>query len=355
MKPASITTARLWQQQIAQPSFTHPQEVVQHLCAMQAQDFAGAKWSIGLRLKNGTEAQVAQSLEEKSIIRTWANRGTLHFVSARDAHWILNLLGPRNIAASAGRNRQLELDETVFKKCRKLIIAALGKEEQLTRSAIYAILEKAGIATQAQRGIHILWRLSFEKLICHGPHEDKQPAFMLFDRHVSSSDMDREEALAHFALRYFTSHGPATLADFAWWAGLSQTDARKGLEQVKEKLVVATVAEQVYYMSPDINTDKTPASVYLLPGFDEYLLGYKDRSAALHTDHSNKVVPGGNGMFMPTVVVNGAIAGTWKRSSNKKTLRFEADLFAPLTKIHTAAMHKAAKQYGQYLGTEILI
>ncbi len=354
MKPADISIARLWHQQIAQPVFKQPQQVVHWLCAMQAQDFAGAKWSIGLRLENGTEKQVVKALENRSVIRTWANRGTLHFVAASDAHWILDLLSSKSIASSAGRNRQLELDEKVFAKCRKLITAALEKQTQLTRNEIYALLEEAGIATQAQRGIHILWRLSFEKLICFGAHQDKQPTFILLDQHVAKeAPVSRDEALARFAERYFTSHGPATLADFAWWGGITQTDAKKGLEQVKNKLVSETIAGQTYWMQPNLPLQKTPSAVHLLPGFDEYLLGYKDRSAALHADHAGKVVPGSNGMFMPTVVVNGQVSGLWKRTTGKKNISFETDLFNPLSQAHTTAMKKAAKAYAQYLDTDI--
>ncbi|GIK38325.1 MAG: hypothetical protein BroJett011_21580 [Chloroflexota bacterium] len=350
--PQTIAQFRLYHQQIAGTPFKEPGQIVSWLGALQAQDYAGAKWSIGLRLPDATDSEIEQAITNKTMIRTWPMRGTLHFVATEDIRWLLELLTPRIIAQTAGRYRQLELDEAIFARSKELFVKALQGGKQLTRDEMYQLLERANISPAGQRGYHILCRSAQDGLICFGPPSGKQQTFTLLDEWAPrAKSLARDEALAELTRRYFTSHGPATLPDFGGWSGLTLTEARAGLEMVKTQLSQETVNGQTYWMSPDrpVIADNSPTT-YLLPGFDEYMLGYKDRSAVLEAIHAPKITPGNNGMFSPTLVIDGKVAGTWKRTFKKETVVITASPFNSLSEDQKQAITVAAKRYGKFAG-----
>src|SRR4051812_13970019 len=203
-----IALLRLVSQQISQPAFAHPSEVVAWLGAVQAQDYLGALWAVGLRAPGATEATIEQALAEKTIVRTWPMRGTIHFVAAADVRWMLELLAPRVVQRTMSRRAGLGLDEQVIAASAQVLTRALEGGQQLTRNAIYELLEQANIATGNSRGMHILGRLSHDRLLCYGARAGKQPTFALLDEwapHAKSLPLD--EALATLAQRYFASHG----------------------------------------------------------------------------------------------------------------------------------------------------
>jgi hypothetical protein len=350
--PQDIAQYRLYQQQIAKTGLKTPGQVVSWLGALQAQDYVSAKWAIGLRLPDATDADIEQAVVAKTIIRTWPMRGTLHFVAPEDVRWLLALLTPRVIAQTAGRYRQLELDEVIFARSKEVFAKGLQGGKQLTRDEMQQLLEQANISTGGQRGYHILGRSAQDGLICFGALRGKQQTFTLLDEWAPpAKQLERDEALAELARRYFMSHGPATLPDFVWWSGLTVTEARVGLELVKAQLSQETVNGQTYWMSPDRpgSTDDGPAT-YLLPGFDEYLLGYKDRTAALEAVYAQKVTPGNNGIFNPIIVIEGRVVGTWKRTFKKDTVVIEKKPFMPLSQAQSQAITVAAQRYGRYTG-----
>lgn len=356
MTPNDIANYRLFNQHIAAPRLKEPGQVVAWLGAMQAQDYAGAKWSIGLRLPDATDADVEQAIADRTIVRTWPMRGTLHFVAAADVRWLLKLLTPRVIARTAGRSRQLELDEATFARSKELFAGALQGGQQLTRDEMQQLLEGAGISTAGQRGYHILARSAQDGLICFGVPQGKQQTFTLLDEWIApAKDLARDEALAELARRYFTGHGPATVHDLAWWSGLTLTDARAGLAQVKTQLRQETVNGQTYWLSPDMPPlpEHSPTA-YLLPGFDEYLLGYTDRSAVLAPAHAPRIVPGNNGMFMPTVVIEGQVAGLWKRAFKKDRLILTLSPFASFSQAESQALRPAAERYRRFVGAAVV-
>lgn len=357
MHTTNITTARLNGLGITDTAGSTVEAIVRHLGAMQAQDYHGALWSLGLRLPGSTVSDIEQVLAKGSVIRTWPMRGTLHFVPAQDAQWMLKLLTPRIIRKAAGRERSLELDDAVFAKGFAVFSKILSDGKPHLRSDMVKALENAGVNTQDQRGYHILWRASQMGLICLGPMEGKQPTYVLFDAWVpQSTALSGDEAITELARRYFSSHGPATEKDFAGWTGLSLTEARSGIRALGSDFVHETI-ESIDYILPHNLSDKPRPSVVLLPGFDEYMLGYKDRSAALHRDHSDKIVPGGNGMFLATIVVDGRIVGTWKRTIRSKTVTITPALFPGHTipATHTKLLGAAAKRYGTFIGREALL
>jgi hypothetical protein len=355
VSPFEIAEWRLSQQQISSHRSRRPAEVVAALGAMQAQDYPGALWSVGLRLPNSTEAVVEHALAERAIVRTWLMRGTLHFVAAADVRWMLELLTPRIIAGRAANARNLELDAAVFTRCEKLFVRALAGSRQLPREGMMELLETNKISTAKMRGYHILWRLAQEGVIIFAARAGKSQTFALLDEWVApAKKLDRDAAPAELARRYFTSHGPATLTDFAGWSGLKAGDARAGVEAASSALRREKIGKADFWMAADAAVpDAGTAKAYSLPGFDEYLLGYKDRSAVLEARHANKIVPGSNGVFLPTIILQGRVAGTWKRTVKKKTVVLTVSSFKPLKQAEKQAVAAAADRYGQFLGLPV--
>jgi hypothetical protein len=277
-------------------------------------------------------------------------RGTIHLLAAEDVRWMLQLLAPRVLSGAASRDRQLGLDAATYSRSRKLLEKALQGGKQMQRDELFAVLERGKISTAGQRGYHILRRLGLQGVICFGLHEGKQPTFTLLDEWVPQSrKLERDAALAELALRYFNSRGPATVQDFATWSKLSLTEARAGLESAAPELQRFTQAGETFWMPKTLAESAGAHTAFLLPAFDEYLLGYKDRSAVLAAEHAGKVVPGGNGVFRPMMVLDGRIVGTLKRTFKKRSVHIEYAPFAKLKKSDMKAFDVAAQRYGAFL------
>jgi hypothetical protein len=356
-KQPDIPRLRLRAQGIEVPLPATPEAIVTHLGAIQAQDYAGALWSIGLRIAGATRADVERAIVERTIVRTWPMRGTLHFIPAVDARWMLELLTPRIMKAAEGRHRRLELDDATFRRSRALVGRALKDEPVLPRAAILAALEQGGVSTTGQRGIHILQRLSLERMLCYGPHAEKQPTFALFDEWIRTSrPLDRDDALRTLAERYFRSHGPATLRDFVGWTGLTVADAKIGLRLAQPALERIATDDGELWMSNGLAATDTPAPrAHLLPGFDEIMLGYKDRSAMLASRYAGRIVPGGNGMFLSTLVLDGQVRGTWRRSARATAMELEASPFGRLTTSQKKAFDGPRERYAHFLGMTVTL
>ncbi|MGA8482725.1 MAG: winged helix DNA-binding domain-containing protein [Chthoniobacterales bacterium] len=357
MTPRDIVYCRLANQQIARPKYRTPHEMVASLGAMQAQDYLGALWAIGLRLPNASEADVEQAIANRTIVRSWSLRGTLHFVAAADIRWMLELLAPRVIASGRRRQQELELNDKIIARIRTLFVRALQDGKQLTRDQMYALLESARISSAGQRGYHILWRLAHEGIICCGARKGKQPTFTLVDEWApNAKSLQRDEALAELTRRYFTGHGPATLQDFVWWSGLKVSDAGAGLDMVASSLIKEMDSKSAYWMSPmTLASFGVPAEAYLLPSFDEYMLGYKDRTAALDRRYAQKIAPENNGRFMSTMIYNGRVVGTWKRGLNQKAVVLTMQPFTVLKKAERQAFAAAAERYAEFIGRPVVV
>lgn len=352
MKPSDIPLYRLYSQQIANPEFVTPAQVLSHLGAIQGQDYAGSLWSIALRTQNATKTDVEQTITDRKIVRSWLMRGTLHFVSAEDLRWMLDLVAPRNTTGQRARDIQLGLDEKIYARCYEVLAKTLQGGNILTRSEALTTLQDAGISTEGQRGYHILKRAGRDKLICFGPIKDKQQTFVLLDEWLpKTKELSHEEALAKLAHQYFQSRGPATIDDFIWWSGLLRADARSGLAGIKHELHHETIDGKEYWFAPDsIMTDIKNHSVYLLPGFDEYILGYKDRSAILDPQYNQRICPGGNGMFLATVVVDGRVVGMWQRAVKRDVMNIAATPFAESKNGSNLDIEVAERKYRAFLG-----
>jgi hypothetical protein len=313
-----VALLRLVAQRIAGPGLTDSAEAVRRLTAVQGQDFPGALTSVALRTTSRLRKDVEAALDAGEIVRSWPMRGTLHLVAAEDLPWLLDLLGPRMLAGSAGRRAGLGLDEVTYARARDLTEAVLSGGRGLRRRALLDSWAAAGISVDGQRGPHLLGQLAQTGVICLGPLDGTEQSLVLLDEWIPSPRrLDRDEALRELAMRFFTGHGPATVADLARWAGLTLSDARAGLAAARPELALVEVEGVDHFLDP-----RTPDAlagcrtdargVFLLPGFDEFVLGYGDRSAVLDTRVADLIVPGGNGMFRPTVVSDGRIVGTWR-------------------------------------------
>ena len=323
-----IGQLRLHNQRIVGNTLKTPEEVVTWMGGMQAQDYLGSLWAVALRTKNCPEKDVEKAIVDRKIVRTWPMRRTLHFALASDVHWMMKLTSERIIKTYGAHMAQLGLNEEMLVTSRKVVAKALSGGKCLTREALYTVLEAARISTGESRGIHLLWRLGQESLICYGPRAGKQPAFVLLDEWVpNKKTISREEAIGELTLRYFTSHGPATIADFAWWSGLLIKDIKNGIASITSKLTEETIDGKTYYMGASAPSVSRKESVCLLPPFDEYVVSYKDRTAVLKTEHNGLVNRGGNGMFAPVIVINGKVVGSWKREIKKDAVHLTFQSF----------------------------
>ncbi len=346
----TIAHRRLLTQRLAGSKFAAPAEVVAHFGAVQAQEYRPALWAVGQRTEGATEAIIEQAIFDRQLVRTWPLRGTIHFVMPADIRWLLALSAPRQLRMTP-RQQQLGLDEATFAQSRRVVGRALSDGQPRPRPELRQALDDAGISTAGQRGIHILGRLAQEGLICIGPRQGKQHTFVLLDAWLPPGrERTRDEALAELARRYFTSHGPAIIQDYAWWSGLTLTDARAGLAAVRGELAQAQMDDQVYWFAAAEDGARLSSPVaHLLPVYDEYAVAYRDRSAFLAPAFAARP-DSGNGIFRPSILMDGRTVGTWTRTLKNDVVLIAPNLFRHLTGAEKDALAAAAGRYGAFLG-----
>ncbi len=343
-----VAQARLVAQRLAGPRAQTPAEAVQWLTAMQAQDYTGALTSVGLRTHRRLRAEVVVALGTGDIVRSWPMRGTLHLTAAQDLSWMLRLLAPRVIKGSVARRTGLGLDESQLERARELSINALSGGRQLRRADLLASWDKAGLDPGGQRGVHVLRYLAMTGTLVFGPTAAGEQLVVLLDEWVPQPrDLERDEALCELAVRYFRSHGPATGADLAGWSGLTAGDTRTAVTLARPSLASLDIDGTEHLLDPQtperLAAARTDAAgVLLLPGFDEFLLGYRDRSAQLDPAYADRIVPGGNGIFRPTIVSAGRVVGTWTRTGRGARQKVAA---TPFTNFPTHVESAIAARY----------
>ncbi|WP_336028956.1 winged helix DNA-binding domain-containing protein [Geodermatophilus sp. FMUSA9-8] len=316
--PREVALLRLVAQRVTGPPFPDAAAAVRGLLALQGQELPGALTSVALRTADRSRAGVEAALAGGAVVRSWPMRSTLHLTPAEDLPWMLDLLGPRVLAGAARRREVVGLTLDDLERARGVAVAALSGGRRLGRRELLAALADGGCDVTGQRGYHSLWFLAQTGTLVLGPLEAGDQAFVLLDEWVSAPRRPgREEALAELALRYFTGHGPAGVADLVRWAGTTVRDARAGLAAVRDRLAAVDVDGTELYLDPEV-PDRLAAcraeaeGLHLLPGFDEMVLGYADRTCTVPAEHADRIVPGGNGVFRPTVVVGGTAVGTWR-------------------------------------------
>lgn len=346
MNLSELRLMRLSSQRLAQPG-NGVADTVRWMGAVQAQDVAGGLWAIGVRTANSTLTDIQAAVERREVIRTWPMRGTLHFISPELVRPVLRLTGPRINQRIAGRERQLEIDEHVIRAAAGVVAEEISVHGPRTRPELYAAMEAAGLHPDGQRGIHILGQLSRDLLLCFGPHRGKQPTFVLLDEWIPDrGEIPDDAAGEELARRYFRSHGPATVRDFAWWSNLTLSDARPALESCKSDLASREMDGVEYWFDAEAVSARTEA-LQLLPVFDEMILGYTDRATVAAADHLERLIPGANGMFLASIVDDrGEIRGLWrKQPSGGARLSFE--LFGP--GLDESLLNEAGERYARFV------
>lgn len=350
MTQKDISNSRLISQQIYKPALNTVNEIVNWMGAMQAQDFNMVKWAIGLRLKDVTEQKIDAAIDSGEIFRIHVLRPTWHIVSANDIYWMMELTAPRILSSMKGRNKQLELSTALLKKTNKLIEKALIGNKSLTRKELIHELNKAKIKTDNNRASHILFNAELEKIICSGKMNHKQTTYALLNERIEKpKPIKKDEALYKLASKYFQSHFPATLPDFCWWSGLSLTDAKQALASIKNNLISEKINGLDYWFPHSFSEAKiVKESVFLLPAFDEFLISYKNRSAAIIREDESKAFSN-NGIFWPTIVINGKVTGLWKREIKKNNVFIEHYFFDERNKPDQELMKKATEKFITFL------
>ncbi|MDO6434912.1 winged helix DNA-binding domain-containing protein [Flavitalea sp. BT771] len=351
MTSKDISQLRLVNQRLAGTAFTTPHQLVKWMGCIQAQDYAMAKWAVGCRLQQATDATVENDFNEGKFLRTHVLRPTWHFISPEDIRWMLKLSAPRIRAFARPYHRQLDIDAAVLRKSKKIITKALSLHKKLTREQLTEALRKEKIDTTDTRMGHLLIDAELDALICSAGRIGKQFAYGLLDEHAPQTrPLTDEEAIAELSRIYFLSRGPATIQDFAWWGGLTLTDARKGLNIYKQQLGSVSLNGNEYWFSPASLPDTSPAtSTFLLPAFDEYTVAYKFRNDVLNPEFAAACNSGLN----PILVHNTLVAGTWRRTEKKDGIHIENIPF-PRTRIPARPLTAAAKKYTAFMGKTLI-
>lgn len=349
MNPAAILATRLLRQGLAQPSKASPADMAAHLCAIQAQDFAAAKWALGLRCSGLTDAGVEKLLDSRALIRISSLRGTLHFMHPQDVHWITELAGPRVRMQAGPMWKKLGLDEAVLKKAFRIFADALKNGNALSRAELKTLLDQKRIDTSDHRMNQFLTFAGLERIICCGPRRGKEFTYVLLNDWLPETPAKPPaDPLTELAIRYLKGHGPATAEDFSWWCGYPVTACRQAFEAAGNLLERFSAGTKTYFLTPGETATRPDLKVRLLSGFDEYYIAYADRSLVAEGVPLGVLSPP-NGILPYVVVSKGKIVGTWRREITKKAVEME---YIPFNDgaIGEERLSTAAKKYGKFMG-----
>ena len=368
-----IAARRLVSQRLAGNPLETADSVVGWLGAVQAQDYPAAVWALGQRTRGATAADVHRLVDAGAIVRTHVLRPTWHLALPRDIRWLLALSAPRLRTAIAGQGRALGIDRDVMARAHAAFDTALAGGRQFTRAELGAVLQASGIAPDGQRLPHLILAAELDALVVSGPRRGRDFTYMLMDERVPAAPpLRHEEALSRLAEIYFRSRGPAQLQDFAWWAGTTLAEARRGVAGAGVSLASEVIDGKRYWVgSPSSVSDpsapvptvtafsaagqehprpsRAPA-VHLLPNFDELTVAYRDRSAAGHPDGRFDPSLFGFGSILSNVlVVGGRVRGGWHRVTGSRTVRVQVHLLDPLRPTERAAVVHAADRMSRFL------
>jgi hypothetical protein len=351
-----VVRERLANQFLTTRGFERPSEVVRALGAVQAQDYAGAKWALSQRARDATDAAIERELIAGAILRTHVLRPTWHFVAPEDIRWMLALTGPRVSAAMASYNRQLELTPAVFKRSNAALTKALRDGKHLTRAELRGYLERARIGTiSGQRLGHLMMQAELEAVVCSGARRGKQFTYALLEERVPpAAPRERDEALLELTRRYFRARGPADAHDFAWWSGLRMADVKRGVQLAGRELEQVTLKERTFWFMPRAEpAPKASPTAHLLPNYDEYFIGFKDRSAIGQRLGDRRLVTIGDVLFVHIAFVDGQIVGGWNRAFTKTGVVVNLRLLTPLTKAEQKRVATAVRKFGEFLSAPV--
>ena len=346
-----VLTRRLRSTRLTGSRFAVPEDVVAWFGAVQAQDYQPAKWTLGERVAGGTDAAVDAAFADGRILRTHVLRPTWHFVTPADIHWLLEATAHRVLRLNATMVRQTGLDDVVLGRARELLTAALTGGRQRTRADLAGVLAAGGIEATGQRLAYVLMDAELRGVICSGALAGRQHTnALLAERVPAPVQLGREEAIAELAVRYFTSHGPATAKDLQWWSSLTLGEIAAGLELAAPRLERTEHAGLTWWSGPgEVAEPEPPPAVHLLQGYDEYV-SYGETKALLAPPASPLAMGERRLPFNHLVILDGTVGGFWKRTINRRSVLIEAALLTPFDAAATAALERAAAAHGQFLG-----
>jgi hypothetical protein len=302
-----------------------------------------------------TDPGVDRAFADGSILRTHLLRPTWHFVAPEDIRWLLLLTGPRVHAANAFMVRKLEIDLSVLKKSYRALEKALDENIFLTRNEIGSVFERAGILAEGQRLAYIMMSAELDGLVCSGPRKGKQFTYALLEERVPPvKTLTRDEALAELTRRYFATRGPATLHDFTWWSGLTMLDAKAGIEMLSSEFVSEEINGQILWFpaSAPLPREKNPIAC-LLPNYDEYFIGFRDRSAISKVARESGIQGDDPAFLAHILILAGQVIGGWRRTLKKDSVFVEITLITQLKRNEEKAVEQALQQFGEFLGLPV--
>lgn len=320
--------------------YARPADAVGAFGAMQAQDLPGVLASAVLRAQ-GDVGSVLEDLDEGRIVRGYPMRGTVFLLPGTDAAWITELCARPSLRAASARSHQLQLDQAQVDLARALAVGRLD-DGPVPRAELFAHWDAHGLATAGGRGYHLLFHLIAGGTLCYGPWNGTEQDLILASRWLPQGSSlegrfngDRVAGVAELLRRYLTSHGPATVRDFAWWTKLGLGEIRTALAHVSNHLD-SDGAEEPSFWRPGLVEEaaalgRRPSAALLLPGFDEFILGYQDRLFAMSAEQHHRLVPGNNGVFKKSIVAGGVVRGVWARAGRPGRRSLETDEFVPLS------------------------
>ena len=358
MKPVDVARLRLHAQQLVEPPVVTPAQVVARLGAVQAQDWFGGGWGLGLRGRTTTAAHVERALAEGEILRTHVLRPTWHFVAPADIRWMLALTGARVNAACMTRQRALELDDRTLRRTRAVLERVLAGGRSMTRPELAQAMRDAGVSPDGQRMPHVLMVAEVQGLVCSGPRRGSQFTWALLEERVPPAPADvpadRDAMLVELARRYFTTRGPATPHDFAWWSGLTVGDARRAVAALGPALEQVEIDGVAHWMDAAAQVPSSRAPVArLLPNYDEYFIGHRERGAMLARlraaggDIANVALSG------HLLAIDGQVVGFWARAT--KAMAVEVEPLVELTAREWKAVDAAARALGAHLEQPVAV
>lgn len=345
IKPEDIAQLRLSNQQLTMKDLNSAKDLVNWMGAVQAQDFGMSKLAISSRLKNSNEEKINTSLDNAEILRTHLLRPTWHLVSADNIYWILNLSAPRLKRILKNRLKDLEISKFVLIKSFKILERNLDGNKSLSRKKIVELFKEEKIKTNENRASHILMQAELNGLICSGTTNKNDTTYALLEERVPiKNNFSKEESLSKLALKYFQSHSPAAICDFVWWSGLTIKDAQIALNSIKSDLNCEKIeGKELWFTDTFKFISHVNNSIFLLPAYDEFIISYKDRSASISNEKYRKAISI-NGLFRPTIVVNGKVIGIWKRKIEKDNNLIEIELFENQNKSIKSKIKNEAKK-----------
>jgi hypothetical protein len=349
-----VIASRLARQRLLGALHRSPAEAVASLGAVQSQDYPGAKWAVGQRVARATDASIEDAFNRGDIVRVHALRPTWHFVAPADLRWIQALTGPRVQRILAVYDRTLGLDDKTLAKAFRILERALRDRSYKTRTELASALKAGGITAAGQTLARIMGHAELTALVCSGPQRGRLATYALVEERVPPAKaLTRDEALAELTRRYFTSHGPATIRDFVWWSGLTVKDTRAGLEAIGARSEQAGDLTLWHVHAPRLKAPAPNGSAHLLPNYDEYLVAYKDRRFVVPPTFKTMVAEQRMDIFANSLIVDGRLAGTWRRVVENQVVRVSVELHAPLKEDARESVQDAANRLGVFHGVKV--